>query len=118
MPFRSLAMMYTNGIGKRQRHWTPAFAGVTLFEVIALKMLGLTIVDLFDLIIVGLFGLIIADLFDRIVSDLFGLITLLICLKSISPFERMTLLFERTTLKLSSRRRPGSSVFRISPVNA
>ena len=118
MPFRSLAMMYTNGIGKRQRHWTPAFAGVTLFEVIALKMLGLTIVDLFDLIIVDPFDLIIVDLFDRIVSDLFGLITLLICLKSISPFERMTLLFERTTLKLSSRRRPGSSVFRISPVNA
>ena len=110
MPFRSLAMMYTNGIGKRQRHWTPAFAGVTLFEVIALKMLGLTIVDLFDLIIV--------DPFDLIVVGLFGLITLLICLKSISPFERVTLLFERTTLKLSSRRRPGSSVFRISPVNA
>ena len=87
-------MMYTNGIGKHQRHWTPAFAGVTLFVVIDLKMLGLSIVDLF------------------------GLITLLICLKSISPFERVTLLLERTTLKLSSRRRPGSSVVRTSAINA
>ena len=103
--------MYTNGIGKHQRHWTPAFAGVTLFVVIALKMLGLIIVDLFDLIVVGLFGLIIVDLFDQIIAglfgliivDLFGLITLLICLKSTSPFERVTLLFKLTTLKLSSR---------------
>ena len=110
MPFRSLAMMYTNGIGKHQRHWTPAFAGVTLFVVIALKMLGLIIVDLFDQIIAGLFGLIIVDLF--------GLITLLICLKSTSPFERVTLLFKLTTLKLSSRRRPGSSVVRTSAINA
>ena len=102
--------MYTNGIGKHQRHWTPAFAGVTLFVVIALKMLGLIIVDLFDQIIAGLFGLIIVDLF--------GLITLLICLKSTSPFERVTLLFKLTTLKLSSRRRPGSSVVRTSAINA
>jgi hypothetical protein len=70
--------MYTNGIGKRQRHWTPAFAGVTLFEVIAL--------------------------------ELFSVITFLFGLKAF--------LFGPITLKLSSRRRPGSSVFRISSVNA
>ena len=118
MPFRSLAMMYTNGIGKHQRHWTPAFAGVTLFVVIALKMLGLIVVGLFGLIIVDLFDLIIAGLFGLIIVDLFGLITLLICLKSTSPFERVTLLFKLTTLKLSSRRRPGSSVVRTSAINA
>ena len=110
--------MYTNGIRRHQRHWTPAFAGVTLFEVIALKMLGLIIVDPFDLIVVGLFGLSIVDLFGLSIVDLFGLITLLICLRSTSPFERVTLLLERTTLKLSSRRRPGSSVVCTSAINA
>jgi len=45
VPFRSLAIMYTNGIGKFQRRWTPAFAGVTLFEVIAFKKLDLIILN-------------------------------------------------------------------------
>ena len=78
-------MMYTNGIGKRQRHCTPAFAGVTLFEVIAL--------------------------------ELFSVITFLFGLKAFL-FGPMALLFGLMALKLSSRRRPGSSVFRISSVNA
>jgi len=41
--------MYTNGVDKLQRHWTPAFAGVTLFEVIEFKNLGLIIFELFCL---------------------------------------------------------------------
>ena len=51
VPFRSLAIMYTNGIGKLQRHWTPAFAGVTLFKVIEFKNLGLIIFELISLLI-------------------------------------------------------------------
>ena len=51
VPFRSLAIMYTNGIGKFQRHWTPAFAGVTLFKVIEFKNLGLIIFELISLLI-------------------------------------------------------------------
>jgi hypothetical protein len=43
--------MYTNGIDNLQRHWTPAFAGVTLVKVIAFKNLGLIIFELFDLLI-------------------------------------------------------------------
>ena len=46
VPFRLLVIMYTNGIGQLQRHWTPAFAGVTLFGLISLKILGLSIFNL------------------------------------------------------------------------
>ena len=85
-------MMYTNGIGKRQRHWTPAFAGVTLFEVIALELFS---------VITFLFGL---------KAFLFGPMALL--------FGLMALLFGLMALKLSSRRRPGSSVVRTRTINA
>jgi hypothetical protein len=90
----SLAIMYTNGIGKFQRHWTPAFAGVTLFKVIAFKNL------------------------DLIIFELFGLLTLLVYLKTTFTLDLMTYLFDTMAYKVSSRRKPGSSVFRISPVNA
>jgi hypothetical protein len=43
--------MYTKGINKLQRRWTPAFAGVTLFVAIAFKKLGLIIFELFGLLI-------------------------------------------------------------------
>jgi hypothetical protein len=69
--------MYTNGIDKLQRHWTPAFAGVTLFVVITLP------IDL------------IAFLLDL-----------------------MTYLFDTIAYKLSSRRKPGSSVVRTIVINA
>jgi len=47
--------MYTNGIGKLQRRWTPAFAGVTLFGLVALKILGLSIFNLGSMNIFNLF---------------------------------------------------------------
>ena len=76
--------MYTNGIGKLQRHWTPAFAGVTLFVVIIL------LIDL--------------------MAFLFELMAFLL--------DLMTYLFDTIAYKLSSRRTPGSSVVRTSPINA
>ncbi|CAM8666785.1 hypothetical protein MCEGEM3_01152 [Oxalobacteraceae bacterium] len=69
--------MYTNGINKLQRRWTPAFAGVTLFVAITLP------IDL------------IAFLLDL-----------------------MTYLFDTMAYKLSSRRKPGSSVVRTTAINA
>jgi len=42
--------MYTNGIGQLQRHWTPAFAGVTLFGLVTLKILGLSIFNLLGMV--------------------------------------------------------------------
>jgi len=56
VPFRLLVIMYTNGIGQLQRHWTPAFAGVTLFVAIAFKKLGLIIFERFSLLILYSIG--------------------------------------------------------------
>ena len=62
VPFRSLAIMYTKGINKLQRRWTPAFAGVTLFVAIAFKKLGLSIFNLFGVNIFNLFRPIVLKL--------------------------------------------------------
>jgi hypothetical protein len=62
VPFRSLAIMYTNDIGKLQRHWTPAFAGVTLFGLVALKILGLSTFNLFGVNIFNQFSPIVLKL--------------------------------------------------------
>jgi hypothetical protein len=68
---------YSRSAGKNQRHWAPAFAGVTLFVVITLP------IDL------------IAFLLDL-----------------------MTYLFDTMAYKLSSRRKPESSVVRTTAINA
>ena len=86
--------MYTKGINKLQRRWTPAFAGVTLFVAISFKKLGL------------------------IIFELFGLLTLLVYLKTIFLLDLMTYLFDTMAYKLSSRRKPGSSVVRTTAINA
>ncbi len=85
---------YGRSVGKHQRHWTPAFAGVTLFKVIAFQNLGL------------------------IIFELFGLLTLLVYLKTIFLLDLMTYLFDTMAYKLSSRRKPGSSVVRTIVINA
>jgi hypothetical protein len=67
---------------------------VTLFKVIVFKNLGL------------------------IIFELFGLLTLLTCLKTTFLLDLMTYLFDTMTYKLSSRRKPGSSVVRTTTINA
>jgi hypothetical protein len=67
---------------------------VTLFKVIVFKNLGL------------------------IVFELFGLLTLLTCLKTTFLLDLMTYLFDTMACKLSSRRKPGSSVVRTTTINA
>jgi hypothetical protein len=60
---------------------------VTLFKVIAFKNL------------------------DLIIFELFGLLTLLVYLKTTFTLDLMTYLFDTMAYKVSSRRKPGSSVF-------
>jgi len=85
---------YSRSVGKHQRHWTPAFAGVTLLKVIAFKNLGL------------------------IIFELFSLLTLLVYLKTTFLLDLMPYLFDTMAYKLSSRRKPGSSVVRTIVINA
>ena len=124
-------MMYTKGIGKGQRRWTPAFAGATLFEVNAFKLIDLGILKLlslvaFDLIDLGaltLLGLIICKLLVMIILKLHRWLVM-IYMKSRRNQRHWTRDFAGVAILLqplsdsSSRRRPGSSVFRTSSVNA
>jgi len=120
VPFRSLAMMYTNGIVKRQRYWTPACAGVTLFEVIALKLIGLDISKLHGLMISKLHGLMVSKLHGLMVSKLHGLMVSKLHGLMVSKLHGLVTLklYDLIALKLSSRRRPGSSVVRTIVINA
>ena len=62
VPFRLLVIMYTSGIVKPQRYWTPAFAGVTLFGLVTLKILGLSIFNLLGVNIFNRFSPIVLKL--------------------------------------------------------
>ena len=93
-------------MGKHQRHWTPAFAGVTLFEVVAFKKLGLIMLNYLA-----------CSFYSRSVGKhqrhwtpafagvtLFEVITLLIDLMAFL-LDLMTYLFDTMAYKLSSRRK-------------
>jgi hypothetical protein len=104
---------------------------VTLFEVSAfkridfgiLKLLSLVAFDLIDLGALTLLGLIICKLLDMIILKLHRWLAM-IHMKSRRNQRHWCRDFAGVTIFLqllsdsSSRRRPGSSVFRISPVNA
>jgi hypothetical protein len=104
---------------------------VTLFEVSAfkridfgiLKLLSLVAFDLIDLGALTLLGLIICKLLDMIILKLHRWLAMIHMISRRNQrnwcrdFAWVTI-FLQPLSDSSSRRRPGSSVFRISPVNA